>query len=1320
MALDSDKYITYYVDDYIEAGYHTEELYFEGDYLVAGYYEGEAVAPQEAAADLSVAATATADATRLVTTTADFTVNTTTASAAQRTRNSSADFITNIQFTAAAGRILTAEIEVISLFTPTLVADALKNHTAVLDTRFSATAAVDVIAGADVALENLVNLSLQSDLFKAFNSQLTATANITPAISTQLSAQAQLETESTLNATAIKPVEFASDLNTTATVFASRLLGSQRPRDLVDDGTRTLTFVQGKFGQAVSETFAETDYSSDFERIQSIEFFAGATATNTQVISINDPNSSAKFDLGIQKEVGTTRVRCLVVGRLSDGTFRRSNTVYVTPQSGWNHIRAVKVTNPTETFGRFIFYLNGVQLAQADDDTIRMTAGVLRISTSEQFGVAVDEMVIRTVRGVDTAETTAPVPTQQQEFTDQDDIIAVYRFNGDLTDYTAIVIDDSQSLSAQSTLDATATVDLVGSADLNLTAALASTVGTTREFDSTLASTAQLTATGESFTDFAPALSSRFVFTVFDTLFKGSAVTADSEFAIDSAPTRTRDAILFANSEFQLANDTTVFRTTGSNLSSTAALTATLSGTLKATANLDSTVALSADTTLFKNYSSDLNSTAGLAATVGLLQRADSDLNITAEQTVVSTLFKNYAVDLNTTAQQTVDETLFKNYSAALDTTATVTASVSPLRGFASELTSQANITAQADRFPGGGALLVTQANTSAIANFTTTPEINTIALFAPQFQANAQFSEEIILQTEFAQTAQAGAIFSSVCKNTEHTTPLRGIRGGVYPYEAYNPISNRFDGEGSGTLVIFPDFTPAEDNETVFSAGGNTTRYRPSRISFWYQRPANTTNDIIIYLTGRATEFGFSNNSDVFFSGLDQNGAKQTGTITGAMPTDSDWHHYYMEYDSDRAQNFGSLDLWIDGVYQGNATNGATGGTFGVVVLPSSGYYAQIRLGAEQDTVVNNLYDSELGYVFLSDTGTAPGLATPGAYEDGHRLFDTVSTYTSADNLHLTVEPVNFGSLLPDVRISDSALLVPYEQSLTVIPTHGMTAFFEMLPTTALGTFLFVSNMAAVAEIDGATTVIRQGSSNLNTVAELVATAVVEFESRADLNTRATLTVSADRFRTTSSEINSTALLFSLPGALERASADFSATSTIELIITVKPPIRITETLAAQFQAVFRGGLRADANSNLNTTAVIAVEPTEIPPIRAEADLNSTVTVTCDPQKLVNAKADLVVQSQSVTQPVKTATVTAAVTAQAQQQAAARKFTGIAETILFTQGTQLVLVGVVNLDPFRTLVIKSETRELTITQESRILPIAEETRINRIQGYEK
>jgi len=183
----SEQYINYYVDDYIQDGYHTEELYFDGDYLVAGYYEGEEIAPQEASADFTVAATLAVDILSIEQAEADLSVTATATATVTRIQPGSSSLDSVVTQTVSSDKILDADsaisanfaaspkigklqiatIDTIVAFTPTVLTTAFKNHTAILDARSTLTAQPESVFDSTVTLDNIVNQSLQADRTRA-------------------------------------------------------------------------------------------------------------------------------------------------------------------------------------------------------------------------------------------------------------------------------------------------------------------------------------------------------------------------------------------------------------------------------------------------------------------------------------------------------------------------------------------------------------------------------------------------------------------------------------------------------------------------------------------------------------------------------------------------------------------------------------------------------------------------------------------------------------------------------------------------------------------------------------------------------------------------------------------------------------------------------------------------------------------------------------------------------------------------------------------------------------------------------------------------
>jgi len=238
MALDSDKYITYYVDDYIEAGYHTEELYFEGDYLVAGYYEGETVVV-EASASMQASTTLTGQAGRRVVAASNIQGNFTVDALGLTDKDFFLSAFSNANTSILNERIRSSALNANSAFTVAADYQGVIKAATDLQANFDKTIAVLRNRAAILDAQVAFFVSLASQVQKPAEAIINATAEVNADLTSNRLGSVNTASEFAVNITANTLLSGASSQS--AENNLSAVLSAERGADLTAFGNAALT-----------------------------------------------------------------------------------------------------------------------------------------------------------------------------------------------------------------------------------------------------------------------------------------------------------------------------------------------------------------------------------------------------------------------------------------------------------------------------------------------------------------------------------------------------------------------------------------------------------------------------------------------------------------------------------------------------------------------------------------------------------------------------------------------------------------------------------------------------------------------------------------------------------------------------------------------------------------------------------------------------------------------------------------------------------------------------------------------------------------------
>jgi hypothetical protein len=199
-------------------------------------------------------------------------------------------------------------------------------------------------------------------------------------------------------------------------------------------------------------------------------------------------------------------------------------------------------------------------------------------------------------------------------------------------------------------------------------------------------------------------------------------------------------------------------------------------------------------------------------------------------------------------------------------------------------------------------------------------------------------------------------------------------------------------------------------------------------------------------------------------------------------------------------------------------------------------------------------------------------------------------------------------------------------------------------------------------------------------------------------------------------SELNSTTTVTAAPGFIELVSADLTSTSILDADVIAVPPTRGEADLLATFSIEINAASYSDAIILPVGEFALTTDITVIPPIRIEADLASEFALTAvigsiEQFAVLVASSGTLSATAYRTQPgaaniIVTTSVTTTII----------KITGYSAD-LESNGFQLAIGDVINIDPYYQLTVPGESRYYYVLSEDRIFTVEQETRVNLIKG---
>ena len=688
---------------YIEQGYYTPDGYFtyiaDAQSLPSGTFTISAVGSELADANISISAVATFSAQTDRIRTADSAI---TSAATQ---------------TALVGKIQQAQADFGALFSPSIEAEAVVNQTATLDSVSTMSIDIAVNRSATIALANIGNLNSQADKFVGYDSALssvfsqtadvnytaenqstfTATATQTATVNTQAEGQATLSSSFTQTSDVLNVSLAQASMTARANVFASRYLGSGRPRNLTDIGASYVTspvkFGTYSFEGSLQLPYADNqakntipDIADDFV-LETWFYRDGTTATSLFRWEGLSPSVNPAFILLRYNTAGTITLQ------LGSDTINVINSTAVT-NAAWHHILVSKNSTNISLF------VNGTRSGtltppsaptqwtgrSSDSQRLTITAGThfldessLHIGTTLGYDPTSSSITVPTTVRANNETTTAFL--YHYENNGLDDVALAQTGQATLSSNFTQTTSGSRTANALSNQSVVASlavdgsIAIEGSADLSTTANLTAAVGLLQEQSSSISSEFAQTTTAQKLNGFDIATAST------------ASLSADNErvryfdISVDSLFTPTLSVDVFKNqtalleSAFTIDIQATSFSDSEASLSSEFTITANNERIVEFASAMSASTAVSAVTGFAISADSAMSAITALAAANVRVRYVDSSLASAFASSTEAYRIKLFVANINSAMTFALQESYFEGTQIAMSSTASLTAS---------------------------------------------------------------------------------------------------------------------------------------------------------------------------------------------------------------------------------------------------------------------------------------------------------------------------------------------------------------------------------------------------------------------------------------------------------------------------------------------------------------------------------------------------------------------------------------------------------------------------------------------------------------------
>ena len=1193
--------------------------------------------------------------------------------------------------TSLAGRQQSAVIDITSAFTPTLTVDAFKNHTAILEAVATMTSAGVVNRSANVLLDHIADLNAMAAKTVDPISTMATTATFSVTATKSVTASSAVQSNSSLSFNGGRRNLASAQFNTNSSVYAKPFLRGERPlqvyqiKDSVSIDTDTKYYGTGSLYNGGGGTLSYYVDNTFTGQLVVAEFWFKRLTTGSGLIyEVTTGSSGNGYKIRFDNTTGTTyrliyqRVRNGISSNYLGSTFNLDTewhfyTIYLNYTDnelrffvdgigrGGSGSTILGNPQPLENLNYFNLSNNLGTLAGYTDE-FRIIAG--SVGTIQALGYSASS-----------------VPGNTQPFVNNSSYTKFLgHFDVDYRDDVTEIEIASASLTASATLTAQANPNTKqAAAATTVTASISANV--TKVVRAEVGATASAEFTVNNFrTRFADiAVATEFTVTAVVGSVKQFEISAGALFT----PSIDVDAQLagVALLESQFTHEATAVKTTDviSNIQAVASQSAT------GTVTLGLASALSSDTTL--------------SSTMTKIQTVQSNLASEFAITINNSAIEQYDASLSSEFACTVVADRFARYNATLSSAFTQDTQAQRTRDLASALTSTTAIAATVIRQQQGTSELAS-AFTQTVNGVKDTDVVMAIAVTATQ-STTAVKTVDAIPQLESIAT-QLTVAFQNATGTVlaESTATLSAIIGSRKEYVPNSNSGLRLPILAQPNTINQVTMFPNNIEEAGYPLGSIAIpqgyAYDANTISVWirqevvgqgswqldsleYTVPYNYGRVVVAQGNITVDDFGF--------------GGPITINWTNVVPSDVNWHHVFLKYQTQSGFYGDGYRLWVDGVdkgYREFQSNEAGIITFvqeyGCIVSGSGYSVAQLRIGNGQITV-NDVYDN--GY---KDLGV-----------NGRDAFDRLSiagVYTTFDD--------PWANIVIGQDENPSALEY-FQGSDIVIPVPDMQAHSRLVVgiTTAV---LSVSNQFVTTELVANIAVIRSAQSSLESNFAITAQGLGIFGITANFTSNASLTATPFRIKQFVCTLTAEATITAIVGPIEQFNSNLTSEFTLDADAVVKPPVRAEAFLLCTSTVTVDAASFTDTTTLMFSLGTLTADITVIPPIRIEADLvaETALTViigTIEQFAILTASAGTMTVNA-----VKTASAQGQITAQATVSCAPVKFTGIILT-LTAFNTQLTLGDVINLDPALTYVIPQETREYPILPETRLYEIESETR---------
>jgi hypothetical protein len=1190
------------------------------------------------------------------------------------------------------GRQQSAVIDITSAFTPTLTVDAFKNHTAILEVVATMTSAGAVNRSANVLLDHIADLNAMAAKTVDPISTMAATATQNTSAVKTSQASISLSTTSTVTCLALN-IQFASAaLSSNFTVFTSRYLGSGRPRTLTAAGPFSSTAKYGSSslqGGATTQSPGLTTLPSP-KAGQDWVYESYVYPTQSTVTASDILDFAGSLFLNVRILSNRTVQIQLRVFAGGGSTVLYTATSSAISVGAWHHITVVKNSTALS------FYVDGTrvgtQVAYTGWDSYS-NANIPFLTERGRDNLFLDESSVAygTTYGHNPSNTTITVPTTAR-VNDPATTQFLHHWEGNGVDDITVQQLANITLSTSATISAQANANTKqGLASLNATATVAATGTTLKEAESTLTSAFSQTAQIDKFRQFQSDLESAATVTAVIGSVKQFNISAGALFT----PSINVDAQLagVALLESQFTQSLSAVKATDavSNIQAVASQSATATVTAGLASALSSATALSSTATRIQQASAALASEFAIIINNSAIEQYDASLSSEFACTVVADRFARYSATLSSAFTQDTQAQRTRDVNSALTSNTAIAATVIRQQQGNSELTSAFTQTANGVKDTDVVMAIAVTAtqSTTAVKTVDAIPQLESIATQLTAAFKNA--TGTILLESTATVTAVVGQLVDLGLFSSGLDTSTGSYEIQLVPPQPYSPAM------GSGGYVM----------------------------AFWAKRDTITTGDYAYNMLA-PTSFGnvssqyqilqFKNGSGPTSGGVSRSYAHSITFFTpwnlqgnpywdNTVPQDTRWHHYLIRY-LPVSSGIGTLDqytLYVDGISQG-ISNGANS----LRVNSGFGVYFGSRFSSPNPTaslVDADNFDGAMAQVWLGGVSVID-FAVDKFYNSGS--VDLGPTGRGLDNQLPT--PENYNLLdqpwLGVTTNSENTFLAASEP----LYNANVTARATMVVGITTAVFLVSNQTVSTSLVCDAVKII-DPTLNITAVSTFTVAITQTIGIVSDLNTAFTLDAEVFRIKQFNSTLSAQASITAIVGPIEQFNSSVSSEFTLEVDVLVKPPVRAEAFLLCTSTVTVEVASFTDTTTLMFSLGTLTADVTLIPPIRIEADLVaetalSVIIGTIEQFAILTASAGTMTVNA-----VKTASAQGQLTARATVICAPVKFTGIILT-LTAFNTQLTVGDVVNLDPALTYVIPQETREYPILPENRLYEIAGETRL--------